>query len=169
MSNLKNRQQSESNTTEHCQNCDGEGQFSDKTGAFSCQTAKAGHKPTEDRKGEEQCPAGKYSTGGADECLQCGEGETSSAGAAGCSTCATCATGRYMINACTPTTETLCGDCLAGTASIGGTVTECTPCNVDGKYSISDNASFCLTAKAGYKPTSDRKVRMNLNKTGTGT
>ena len=99
-----------SNDGEHCQNCDGDGQFSDKTGAFSCRTAKAGHKPTEDRKGEEQCPAGKYSTGGADECLQCGEGETSIAGAAGCSTCATCATGRYMITACTPTSETLCGD-----------------------------------------------------------
>ena len=40
-----------------------------------------------------------------------------------------------MINACTPTTETLCGDCLARTASIGGTVTECTACTADGEYS----------------------------------
>ena len=86
-----------------------------------------------------------------------------------CLTCSTCATGRYMINACTSTSEIECGDCLAGTVSMGGTVAECTQCNVDGKYSDTDNASFCLTAKAGYKPTSDRKVRMNLNKTGTGT
>ena len=118
-----------------CTPCNVDGKYSISDNASFCLTAKAGYKPTADRKGEEQCQAGKYSTGGADECLQCGEGETSSAGAAGCSTCATCATGRYMIKACTSTSETLCGACLAGTASIGGAVTECTPCNVDGKYS----------------------------------
>ena len=41
-----------SNDGQHCQDCDGKGQFSDKTGAFSCKTAKAGHKPREDRKAE---------------------------------------------------------------------------------------------------------------------
>ena len=118
-----------------CTQCSVDGKYSVSDNASFCLTAKAGYKPRDDRKGEEQCPAGQYSTGGADDCSECGEGETSSAGAAGCSTCATCATGRYMISACTPTTETLCGACLAGTASIGGAVTECTPCNVDGKYS----------------------------------
>ena len=71
-----------------------------------------------------------------------------------------------MISACTPTTETQCGDCLAGTASMGGAATVCTQCNVDGKYSVSDNASVCETAKAGYKPTSDHKVRMSKKQTG---
>ena len=123
-----------------CKLCDGEGQFSDVNGASFCKTAKAGYKPTTDRKGEEQCQAGTYSTGGANECSECGDGETSSAGAAGCSTCASCAAGKYMISACTPDTETECGDCLAGTVSAGGGVTECTACTAEGEYSDTDLA-----------------------------
>jgi len=100
-----------------CKQCNGEeGKYNDEDGAAFCKTAKAGYKPTSDRKvrmskkqtgqliqqttntthnmlrssqGEEQCAAGTYSTGGANECSECGEGETSGAGAAGCSTCAT--------------------------------------------------------------------------------
>ena len=41
-----------SNDGQHCLDCDGNGQYSDKTGAYSCKTAKAGYKPTEDRKAE---------------------------------------------------------------------------------------------------------------------
>ena len=123
-----------------CMLCNVDGKYSITDNARVCMTAKAGYKPTQDHKGEEQCPAGKYSTGGADECSECGDGETSGAGAAGCSTCASCATGKYMIKACTPTTETECGDCLAGTVSTGGTVTECTSCTADGEYSDTDLA-----------------------------
>jgi hypothetical protein len=129
-----------SNDGTACNQCDGEGKYNDEDGAAFCKTAKAGYKPKENRKGEEICPAGTYSTGGADECSDCGDGETSGAGAAGCSTCASCATGKYMIKACTPTSETECGDCLAGTVSTGGAVTECTSCTADGEYSDTDLA-----------------------------
>ena len=123
-----------------CKTCEAEGQYSDEDGAAYCKTAKAGYKPTLDHKAEERCPAGKYSTGGTNACSDCGDGETSGAGAAGCSTCASCATGRYMIKACTPTSETECGDCLAGTVSTGGTVKQCTSCTADGEYSDTDLA-----------------------------
>jgi hypothetical protein len=143
-------------TVTECTPCNVDGKYSISDNASFCLTAKAGYKPREDRKGEEQCAAGTYSTGGTDDCLECGEGETSSAGAAGCSTCATCATGRYLISTCTPTTETQCGDCLKGEASMGGSTTECTDCNTDGQYSDRDLASACKTASAGSKPTADR-------------
>ena len=139
-----------------CKRCETEGQYSDKDGSFTCKTARAGHKPTSDRKSEEQCQAGRYSPGAAEECSECGEGKMSEAGAAGCSTCATCAVGRYLISNCTTTTGTQCGDCLAGTASMGGMVTECISCLSDGQYSDKDGASYCQTAPAGAKPTDDR-------------
>ena len=99
---------------------------------------------------------GTFSTGGADECSVCTEGTTSEMGAAGCSTCSTCSTGRYMINTCTPTADTQCKDCLAGTVSMGGDATECTSCTKRGEYSDSDKASACKTAAAGTKPSADR-------------
>ena len=127
-------------TVTECALCNVDGKYSDTDNASFCKTAKAGYKPTLDHKAEERCPAGKYSTGGTNACSDCGDGETSGAGAAGCSTCASCATGRYMIKACTPTSETECGDCLAGTVSTGGTVKQCTSCTADGEYSDTDLA-----------------------------
>ena len=138
-----------------CTPCNVDGKYSISDNASFCLTAKAGYKPTSDRKGEEQCSAGTYSTGAAEDCEQCASGETSGEGAAGCSTCATCAAGRYLINTCTPFSETECGECLAGTASIGGSVTECESCNEDGKYSNTNLASVCKTASAGHKPSVD--------------
>ncbi|GMI44033.1 hypothetical protein TrCOL_g12721 [Triparma columacea] len=72
-----------------------------------------------------------------------------------------------MKEECTITTDRQCSPCVAPTYSDGGQT--CEQCNGKGQYNDKDGAAFCKTAKAGYKPTSDRKVRMNLNKTGTGT
>ncbi|GMH74227.1 hypothetical protein TL16_g06408 [Triparma laevis f. inornata] len=156
-----------------CSDCGGEGQFSSSAGAASCstaavgtkpnlsrndqtglpfcKTAPAGTKPTPDRQGTEICSPGKYSIGGNDECSECGVGKTSDAGAIGCRTCATCGLGKYQIAECTANTETECGDCVAGKASMGGTVSECARCDGPGEYS-EPMASVCKTAPAGYKP-----------------
>ena len=122
-------------TVTECTPCNVDGKYSISDNASFCLTAKAGYKPTEDRKGEEKCQAGRFSTGGAEDCSDCGAGETSKVGAAGCSRCSTCAAGKYMINSCTPTTETECRDCLVGKVSTGGTVTECKACSAEGEYS----------------------------------
>ncbi|GMH64900.1 hypothetical protein TrRE_jg6983, partial [Triparma retinervis] len=89
------------------------------------------------------CEAGKFQSDEAKEsCNECQPGHFCPAS--------------YMISTCTPTSKTECGDCLAGTVSTGGTVTECTSCTADGEYSDTDLASFCKTAKAGHIPTPDR-------------
>ena len=139
-----------------CKQCNGKGQYNDEHGAYACKTAKAGHKPTSDRKGEEQCQAGRFSTGGAEQCTECDEGQSSAKGAVGCSTCATCTAGRYLISICSPTSETECGDCLAGKVSMGGNALECTSCTDDGQYSDTNLASACKTAPAGTIPTATR-------------
>lgn len=139
-----------------CAACVGNGTYSDTDLATFCKTAKAGYKPTEDRKGEEQCLEGAFSTGGAKDCTACSDGETSGRGAAGCSRCATCAVGRYMIISCSPITDTTCGDCLAGTSSMGGDATECTSCTKAGEYSDTDKANACKLAPAGTKPSANR-------------
>ena len=83
-----------------------------------------------------------------------------------CLTCSTCPAGTYEASACNTTSNTVCEDCLAGSASIGGASAMCTPCTGDGQYSETDGATACKTAKAGYKPRSDRKVRMSKKQTG---
>ncbi|GMI13746.1 hypothetical protein TrLO_g2474, partial [Triparma laevis f. longispina] len=146
---------SEGSGNNACQYCgigNGEGQFSSSAGAATCSTAPAGTKPTSDRQGTENCSPGRYSTGGADECSECGIGETSDVGAAGCRTCATCGLGKYQIAECTSASETQCRDCVAGKASMGGAVRECTRCDGPGEYS-EPKASVCKTVPAGYKPT----------------
>ncbi|GMH66854.1 hypothetical protein TL16_g04527 [Triparma laevis f. inornata] len=140
-----------------CTLCDGEGQYADELGLAACKTAPARMKPTTNHQGVEDCAAGTYSVGGANECSKCRSGETSAAGAAGCSTCAVCEPGKYKILDCTTDTETQCGDCLKGQASMGGEATSCTECDSDGKYSDEDGASVCKTAPAGSKPTSNRE------------
>eukprot|EP00520_Triparma_pacifica_P000598 CAMPEP_0118644850 /NCGR_PEP_ID=MMETSP0785-20121206/7171_1 /TAXON_ID=91992 /ORGANISM="Bolidomonas pacifica, Strain CCMP 1866" /LENGTH=923 /DNA_ID=CAMNT_0006536661 /DNA_START=204 /DNA_END=2971 /DNA_ORIENTATION=- len=142
-----------------CSECSGEGEYAAEKGQAACFNAPAGFKPVSetDRTGIVACPPGKYSIGGKTSCTSCKRGEFSEEGAVGCSTCTSCAAGRYTINTCSPTSDTVCGDCLAGTASSGGTSTECTACVGNGKYSDTDLASFCKTAKAGFKPTEDRK------------
>ncbi|GMI32420.1 hypothetical protein TrCOL_g8025 [Triparma columacea] len=47
-----------------------------------------------------------------------------------------------MISACTPTTETLCGDCLAGTAISGIAATTCDLCEI-GKFATGSNNTVC--------------------------
>ncbi|GMI07365.1 hypothetical protein TrVE_jg10071 [Triparma verrucosa] len=113
---------------EECTSCNRIGQYADELGLSACKTAPAGTKPTSDRRGVVTCPAGTYSTGGAEECSGCESGEISNAGAAGCRNCAACGLGKYQ-NAETASTETQCGDCVAGKASMGGAVNECTLCD----------------------------------------
>ncbi|GMH77097.1 hypothetical protein TL16_g07293 [Triparma laevis f. inornata] len=137
---------------DECVPCDAISQYADVAGLAACKTAPAGKKPTLNRQGIESCPAGKYSTGGVDECENCGIGETSDPGAAGCRTCLTCGLGKYQIEECTTNTPTQCGDCVAGKASMGGAVRECTHCDGPGEYSEA-KASVCKIAPAGYKPT----------------
>ena len=60
-----------------------------------------------------------------------------------------------MISACSPTAETQCGDCLAGSASMGITTTACDSCTGEGEYSDTDRAPVCKTSPAGRKPTDD--------------
>ena len=81
------------------------------------------------------CEAGFACVGGVRE--ECVEGSTyqPNPSQTSCLTCSTCPTGTYMINSCTSTSDTECGDCLAGTASMGGTATECTACTAYGEYS----------------------------------
>ncbi|GMH64272.1 hypothetical protein TrST_g3627 [Triparma strigata] len=143
-----------------CTTCSGDGKYSDTVGASNCKTASAGHKPKADSTSglmtsEEQCGAGKYSTGAAEDCTSCGSGETSDAGAAGCRTCATCGLGKYQIAECTANSETQCEDCVAGKASMGGAVSECASCNGPGEYSEA-LASVCKIAPAGHKPNEGR-------------
>ena len=69
-----------------------------------------------------------------------------------------------MTADCTITTDRQCSPCVAPTFSDDGLT--CKQCDGEGKYNDEDGAAFCKTAKAGYKPTSDHKVRMNLTKLG---
>ncbi|GMH72674.1 hypothetical protein TrLO_g13389, partial [Triparma laevis f. longispina] len=109
-----------------CSDCDGDGKYSDHDGAAACSTAPAGKKPNSARNYIEPCSAGKFSLGGATDCIECRSDETSSGGAAGCSKCTTCDAGKFKISDCTPDTETQCGECLKGTASMGGDTSSCT-------------------------------------------
>ena len=68
---------------------------------------------------------------------------------------ATCGAGRFVVSASTPTSNTVCGYCVAGTAS-PGEATSCPLCNGDGEYSDEDRASSCKTAPAGHKPNAYR-------------
>ncbi|GMH49413.1 hypothetical protein TL16_g00510 [Triparma laevis f. inornata] len=138
-----------------CDACDSNGQYSDEDNASVCKTSAAGKKPTENREDIENCAAGRYSVGAADVCEACESGETSAAGAAGCSTCATCSVGRYKISDCTISSETDCGDCVAGKASMGGDATTCDDCDGEGQYSDDSLAAACKIAPAGYKPADD--------------
>ena len=139
-----------------CSACSGPGEYSDAEGSAVCRMAPAGHEPNADRTGVTMCTPGTYTVGGSDSCESCGEGETSSEGAAGCSTCASCAVGRYKIAGCSPSSETQCGDCSAGQASMGGEATACTECNGPGQYSDEALSSACKTAPAGHRPKDDR-------------
>ena len=116
--------------------------------------------PAENRVAQQRCEAGFACVGGVRE--ECIEGSTyqSDPSQSSCLSCSTCPAGTYENSACTTTTNTACEPCLAGSASIGGTSAICTPCTGDGQYSETDSATACKTAKAGYKPTSDRKVRI---------
>ena len=70
-----------------CEECDGEGQYSDVNGASSCKLAPPGSKPTTDRTGVVGCPAGEFSIGGASVCSLCPAGKYSDGGAVGCTAC----------------------------------------------------------------------------------
>ena len=139
-----------------CSACSGEGQYSNVEGTAVCKTAPAGRKPNSDRTGLVKCTSGTYSVGGSDTCLSCGDGETSSEGAAGCATCATCGVGRYKIGDCSPSNETLCGDCAAGQASMGGEATSCIECTGPGQYSDEALSAACKLAPAGHMPKASR-------------
>ena len=64
--------------------------------------------------GEEQCLEGTFSIGGAGGRSGCSEGAFSGKGAVGCSTCAACAAASYVTTPCTTSSDTECGECLAG-------------------------------------------------------
>ncbi|GMH90310.1 hypothetical protein TrST_g1356, partial [Triparma strigata] len=132
-----------------CDPCDGDGQYADEFGLAACKTAPAGEKPTSDRQGVERYPAGKYSTGGEDECTECGSGETSDAGAAGCRTCTTCGTGKYKISDCSPGSETQCGDCPKNTFTISSAadINGCENCPVGGHSQ--PGAGYCDQCRSG--------------------
>ncbi|GMH69413.1 hypothetical protein TrLO_g2906 [Triparma laevis f. longispina] len=59
---------------------------------------------------------------------------------------------KHKISDCSNDGDTQCGDCIAGKASMGGAVSECTRCDGPGEYS-EPQASVCRIAPAGYKPT----------------
>jgi hypothetical protein len=76
-----------------------------------------------------------------------------------CRSCSICALGEVMTAECTITADRQCSPCVSPTYSSDGIT--CSQCDGQGKYNDEDGAAFCKTAKAGYKPTSDRKVRMS--------
>ena len=99
-----------------------------------------------DHQGIESCTSGEYSTGAADTCVDCASGKTC---AAGCRPCLTCGLGKYQTAVRSPTAETQCGDCVAGKASFGRAVSECTTCSSDVKYSDgTEHKVFSLYALA---------------------
>ncbi|GMH71426.1 hypothetical protein TrLO_g3888 [Triparma laevis f. longispina] len=103
----------------------------------------AGTKPTSNRQGVENCPAGTFSVGGANQCTVCDVGNYStSGGVVGCIAMSTCGAGRYITTPSTSVTDTQCGDCVAGKATMGGDATSCTDC---GTYSDEEGAAGCST------------------------
>ena len=136
-----------------CSPCQG-GNYANEVGSSVCKTASAGKKPNLSHDDVENCPAGSFSVGGAEECTACETGKTSGVGAAGCSTCATCPVGRYKISDCSTSEETQCGDCFSGTASMGGDATSCTPC-LDGFYSSTAGSSTCFACTSGTYTNED--------------
>ncbi|GMI02681.1 hypothetical protein TrVE_jg6925 [Triparma verrucosa] len=135
-----------------CVKCDGEGEYTDVEGRFTCMVAAAGHKPTSDRTAVEKCPAGRYSVGGTTECAQCEDGKTSQEGAVGCDICLACEPGKHMHLLCTPTAGTVCVDCGKGTASTLAGQGSCSFCDGNGQYADEEGLAACKTAPAGYKP-----------------
>jgi hypothetical protein len=119
-----------------CSACSGEGEYSAEKGHSACSTAKAGSKPSSDRKGEEQCLAGTYSTGGANECMDCDPGFISN-DPDGAGFCSPCPAG-YFTNP----SQTACLPCSPGSIS-GIAATHCDACEV-GKFASGSNNTGCL-------------------------
>ena len=173
-----------SNSEQPCQICDKGFMCLGASDRRAC--APGSSQPLEGQPGCQSCTAGKYQNEEAQEnCKDCTVGHFcppfSSApisclagstyrvetGAEFCNPCSNCPLGEIMTADCTITSDRQCSPCVAPAYSDDGLT--CKQCSGEGQYNDEDGAAFCKTAKAGYKPTSDRKVRMNLNKTGTGT
>jgi hypothetical protein len=107
------------------------------------------------RDGEEPCPAGFACTGGRkNECVA-GSTYQPEPSKSSCLTCSSCPAGTYETSACTIMSDTVCANCLAGSASMGITATACDSCTGEGEYSDTDRAPVCKTSPAGHKPTDD--------------
>ena len=136
-----------------CKSCDAEeGEFSLRTGSWSCHIAPPGHYVVKDSGGAgigiEPCLPGTYSTGSADECSVCVGGHSSS----GASSCVSTPPGFFW-------NETQSSDqpCPAGTHSEMGasSLDSCFPCSGPGEYSVVGSA-YCSTAGAGKIPALSR-------------
>jgi hypothetical protein len=92
-----------------CDDCNGDGEYSDETGLSAFKTASAGMKPTSSRDNVEDCAAGTFSVGGTTQCTDCVSGKYSaSTGAVGCTAASSCGSGTRIKTASTPTADTIC-------------------------------------------------------------
>lgn len=92
---------------------------------------------------------------------------TATAGQASCATCTVCTAGSRVSTACTPTSNTLCAGCNAGTYSASG-ASICTQCPA-GTYSAS-GASICTQCPTGrYSATAGASLSSTCQACTVGT
>ena len=138
-----------------CTPCTGDGQYSETDSSIACQFSPAGSIPNADRTGIVPCRAGKFSNGGTSSCTACPIGKYSDTpGSVGCKACELGSVTGYIAN----TGTTSCLPCSPGSYSNDGQ--HCLDCDGNGQYSDKTGAYSCKTAKAGYKPTEDRKAEV---------
>ena len=113
--------------------CQG-GSYGDEVGAFGCKSAPPGYRPSDDHTGVVLCAAGKFSGGGLAYCQDCAEGTFSGQGALTCSAKSICPPGHKIVVQSTVVSDTVCGLCEAGTASMGGSASSCVKCDGEGEY-----------------------------------
>ncbi|GMI16763.1 hypothetical protein TrLO_g12393 [Triparma laevis f. longispina] len=152
-----------SNIAAHACNDCSPGRYSD-TGASTCIICLGG-KFSDAKAGScETCAAGKFSSNAASECENCLSGQgygkyAPSPGAVGCIAASTCSAGMYARNPSTPTTDTVCENCIKGKAS-SGSQTSCVACNDSGQYADAPKSAHCMVAPAGYSPATNRKSKV---------
>ncbi|GMH76479.1 hypothetical protein TrLO_g8185 [Triparma laevis f. longispina] len=107
------------------------------------------------RRSQQTCEVGNACVGGAKTSCVAGLTFQTHSGQTSCQSCSVCGAGKYFTSVCTPTSDTVCGDCDLGKFSTGGQ-SSCDTCTGEGEYSDEIGLSACKIAPAGSKPTSNR-------------
>ena len=124
-----------------CDECAGEGEYTDVSQSAACKLAPAGYKPKTDRTGIEQCPKNTFSIGAADTCTICADGGHAQPGSFACENCLT---GKYYDDVLIS-----CALCPKDTYSESGAanITLCKACESD-EYAL-EGSGYCKKCTSG--------------------